>query len=1669
MARTFARSSSKRFNRGKSRQDRNSSQAWRTILEVLESRTLLSGQTVYVNSATLTAPFDGSSPAQGFTSIGAAITSLNVSPQSGDTIVVETGDTYPENVVIPSTLPGLTIEADTSQTPLVHDSGTGTGITIDASGVTISGLSIAGFATGIDVNSTSASISGNSIGGETTGVQFESAASGSVTGNTFSYTPAPSPTLYNTTDLLLAGGAGSVSTGSNAFLGSTFIDNQSSQYINAVSNTFGGNTPSLANPGDVDYTIQDGIKDAVWYGSSSGLVRIVENNVYVTQANETNSAGAILVRGVAAAANAPAILVIADAGGGETVNIQNGNYIASNVLVPISMTIEGESESGVIMAPAIADSGDNTSFGGTVSNGFVIDASGVKIQTLTIDGSANTPLGADNYRTGIITNYVADSNATFGGIVVNNVTIQNTNRKGVGLYNVNGEATGDVVENSAFSSIGATSTDYEGTYAIAAFQSDIDIENNTITGSAAGIGINSFDGTDFPLVTISGNTISSPSTMLSNGALGLDLASLADKSSISDNSIDLTGGTGSDIGIVLSFAQGSVTASGNSVTGATGGDIGVLLYQDTLSGSPVQLEDNTVSASGSTGGAGILLSDLDSDTSRFGDVPGAVYASLTGNSISGFTTGVSLAGGSDAVVATIGNGTVLGSNYIAHGLPVKNGTTGVLISGTLASATINTDEITTNATNVEFTAGGSGSVDGVNFDLTSVNPIDLLIDTTAGTVTVGLSKPNAFVSTTYIEDRSSQLIDASNNTFGGLTPSAGDLADDYTIESGIVDALKYEGYGLVLIVPGNVYVPQSNETPSLDSSQDAIQRGIDAAEGNSVGTVNVQAGTYVANSAGNPGGLYISQPLTLLGAQAGVDARTRSGDETTILPGAANPDPNSAETELVVYVASSNVTIDGFTVDGDNPNIISGVTLNGVNIDATEGIVSYEGVGNITVQNNIIENTTYTGIDFYNYNNGGAATDNNLITQNLIENLGGGGYGYGVGVLLYNNFYASVTDNTITDVNVGVQTGNFSNADPGDPASTALISTNAISTYGVGVFFNLMYDATSTFTVENNTITAVNDTTDGGSDWTGFLITSIQSDVSVLFNGNTVDGSLATAYTTVEGYEVWNTPTTGAVTIEGGSVGGVMDGVWLNTYETFQGDADATQATIDGVSITASQYGVYVEDSAANTSHPSVFAAIEGDTSIYASGDSATGIEVSGSQASIAFSGTTPAYLDGGLSAYIVLASGAMYDSGPSTLDASQVSFNGVVGASTGTSTADDLAEFYGIEDKITDYLDGGSVGYVSLKSDPVFVAQSSEMASPGAIQRGINVASSGDTVYVQGGAQTYDITAGLNIPQAQLTLMGAMAGVSGTDPSRGTGESTLSGPTSSSIAAFTVANDSDVTIDGFTLDGTGSSSGSKLIGGEPQGVTLGFVDNVLDLNAMAASAQTNMILNNPQMLTLTDNAITTTGSNPSDSAVFQIVGFYAGGADTSNDVDVEGNTFTGIADAYDQSTLQLNLSDVQGTVDSNTFNGVDIGVLVANNAGNLTLESNTFENITRGRPTSPPVPTGQASRSSIRHSPTARSWSRETRSRTPTRVSAPRPTARAVLTRSIVRRSASPATHSPATSMTSSTSSAASWTRAGRISSTKSRSQRQRCRISMPSRTRSSTISTYRATGSCD
>jgi parallel beta-helix repeat protein len=222
-------------------------------------------------------------------------------------------------------------------------------------------------------------------------------------------------------------------------------------------------------------------------------------------------------------------------------------------------------------------------------------------------------------------------------------------------------------------------------------------------------------------------------------------------------------------------------------------------------------------------------------------------------------------------------------------------------------------------------------------------------------------------------------------------------------------------------------------------------------------------------------------------------------------------------------------------------------------------------------------------------------------------------------------------------------------------------------------------------------------------------------------------------------------------------------------------------------------------------------------------------------------------------------------------------------------------------------------------------------------VSDGVAATDVGGTLFVEAG--TYSIS-DLTVDKA-VTLMGAKSGLAGTSGSRGTGESALNGPAEPG-AAINLSTSSAVVIDGFEFNG------AKILAGQPGDSNLTIKNNVMNLAAMSGANQTNMIFSNPNQITLANNKFTTTGENPSNSAVMQVAGNYSGTGSTINNMTVTGNTFIGIPSG-DSSTLQLNFSSVQGLVQDNTFDNVDIGLLIANDCGNLAVNANTFKNITRG------------------------------------------------------------------------------------------------------------------------
>ncbi|MBK8267069.1 MAG: right-handed parallel beta-helix repeat-containing protein [Planctomycetes bacterium] len=468
----------------------------------------------------------------------------------------------------------------------------------------------------------------------------------------------------------------------------------------------------------------------------------------------------------------------------------------------------------------------------------------------------------------------------------------------------------------------------------------------------------------------------------------------------------------------------------------------------------------------------------------------------------------------------------------------------------------------------------------------------------------------------------------------------------------------------------------SNLTVTSEGAQDGlsgrIQEGVDSVSGSEV---HVLAGTYAEQ-------VYIDSPVELYGAQAGVDARTRvAASESIIVPDISSPDPDAGFFISLIYVDASDVIIDGFTIDGDNPFLTSAVDYNGANIDAEDGISGFEtGYDNITVTNNIIKNLSYTGIDFYP--SGTVACTGNSITQNRVENLGGD---FGdIGILIYNDFYASVDDNLVVDTSVGIQTGNFHLA--GSPSS---ISDNEVAARDVGVFYNLHYQNASDFVVADNDISAVtNIYSPGSSTWVGAILWSQASAVSVAFTDNVIDGS-ASNNSATWGFSIWNLPTTVTPTITGGSISGVDLGAYIRNFHPtwLSGPVDVE---FHGVDIQADDLGLWIHDHPSNANNDPSSATVTDNCSISTS-PTGTGIKVEGADASASITDNN-ASIFGNLI-------GIDVDGGSAAISGNHISDNGTGVRSTngGVITTLDANDFDDIDDNGTDLRMDASAGSVTI------------------------------------------------------------------------------------------------------------------------------------------------------------------------------------------------------------------------------------------------------------------------------------------------------------------------------------------------------------------------------------
>lgn len=262
-----------------------------------------------------------------------------------------------------------------------------------------------------------------------------------------------------------------------------------------------------------------------------------------------------------------------------------------------------------------------------------------------------------------------------------------------------------------------------------------------------------------------------------------------------------------------------------------------------------------------------------------------------------------------------------------------------------------------------------------------------------------------------------------------------------------------------------------------------IQTAINAAAPGD--TVAVGPGTYVEN-------IIIDRPLTLQGVgkgHHGDESEDESDHHAIIVPAASIPNPctgsslcgSASAASNIILVQADNVTIEGLTLDGDNPNLTSGISRGGADLDARNGIITNHALGtfnNLIVTNVTVKNVYLRGIYASSY-----GTFN--FHDNRVTNVQGDYYSIGLfnfggsGVMAHNKVsYANdaiasnwsmgvqFLDNEVTHSGSGVHTDNA-----GWSGTTAdLIRGNEVKhcmTDGYGIFVFVPYLAP---TVEDNEV-----------------------------------------------------------------------------------------------------------------------------------------------------------------------------------------------------------------------------------------------------------------------------------------------------------------------------------------------------------------------------------------------------------------------------------------------------------------------------------------------------------------------------------------------------------------------------------------------------------------------
>ena len=414
------------------------------------------------------------------------------------------------------------------------------------------------------------------------------------------------------------------------------------------------------------------------------------------------------------------------------------------------------------------------------------------------------------------------------------------------------------------------------------------------------------------------------------------------------------------------------------------------------------------------------------------------------------------------------------------------------------------------------------------------------------------------------------------------------------------------------------------------------------------GRVFVAPGVY-------PEKLVLAKPVTLVGPCAGVNPNLPVKDD----PFAANPARNDMAGEavivppaidlnvpsgLLVEILADDVTLDGFTLDGHNPALTGGVSLNGIEAQMASGVGEEGGhPQRFAILNNRIQNFLSHGI--YLKNPGfserkpqeESVSIGGEILQNRLDNLSAVGGTMpewqkaptGIGIYLYNEVYAEILGNTTVRTAVGVWMANYFDHRYVHLYCVDIIG-NAYQTYVTGIGLNNIAGASDGVVgahIARNTISIIDWAKPATLQRYAVYLLSIFGGEMVV-NDNTISGGEI-------GVLVWNieeTPT--HLLLSGGTIRDCQYGIVANNNSPIYGKAGGlTRLVVDRVTVRNAATAALTLDDDPTGDGP-IDVTVTNGTTLVGGG---AGVVVRGSRAHLTLLGPSPLALEGQAAPYVSL------------------------------------------------------------------------------------------------------------------------------------------------------------------------------------------------------------------------------------------------------------------------------------------------------------------------------------------------------------------------------------------------------------------------------------------------